>query len=118
MIMEKVTIKAQVAEIAQKFNEGVALTDEDVRFLIERAEKSIRKASAKPTESKAHKENVVLGEQVMALLTEKGSVTAKDVQEFLDVSNQKASAVMKALGDKVVKTERKGKNPVSWAIAE
>lgn len=116
---KKVTIMMQIEDIEKSFaeNEGF-LSAEDFAFLVDRAKRSVRKGSGNKGESKAHKENVALGEQVLDLIAEKESVTVKDVENLLNVSNQKASAILKALGNQVVKTERKGKVPASWALAE
>lgn len=58
------------------------LTEDEFNFLVERAQKSIRK-STKPAvrkPSKAHEANVALIPQVEAVINEKGQVTAEDLE--------------------------------------
>ena len=116
MIMtNKVTLKEQIEGIAFE-----TLTAEQFDFLRERALKSIRKASTKKGLTKAQKENIVLAEKVVDFVAEKGVVTIKDVEDFLNVSNQKATAILKiavANGD-LTKTEAKGKQKATFTLAE
>lgn len=116
MIMtNKITLKEQIDAIMFE-----TLTAEDFEFLKERALKSIRKASTKKGETKAHKENVALADKVVDFIAEHGVVTTKDVEDFLGVSNQKATAVLKVAvaNGEVAKTEAKGKVKASFSIAE
>lgn len=85
---------------------------EEVEFLIKYRE-SIAKANArkstKPTKTQIANEG--LKERILEVLTSEG-VTAKAVGEALEVSSQKASALLKQLVDtgKVAKETVKGKS--------
>ena len=114
--MEKVTIKERINGIAYE-----GLTAEDFEFLKERALKSVRKASPnavrKPT--KTQKENVGIKADILAVLEEKGALTATAVGNELAISCQKASALLKQMVDngEVVKA-KDGKVTVFSAVTE
>jgi len=128
MIMEKVTIMEQIAQIERAWeadyvnncaNEG-KLSVEDFNFLVERAKKSVRKASAKKGLTKAQKENEEYKDKILEILVENGAMTATQVgAEFGWSGSQKASALLKQMVDngKVVKA-KDGKATVFSAVAE
>lgn len=116
MKMEKVTIKERINGIAYE-----GLTAEDFEFLKERALKSIRKANPnavrKPT--KTQKENVGIKADILAVLEERGALTATAIGEALGISCQKASALLKQMVDNgEVAKAKDGKATMFSAVAE
>ena len=88
---------------------------------MDRARKSVRKGSGKKVETKVQKENKVLVEKVIDWIAEKGeAVTCGETAIFLGVEGQKASAILKMATESgsLVKTEAKGKQKATWALAE
>jgi len=113
MIMtNKPTIMDQINAISFE-----GLTEEQYNFLVERAKMSVRKASAKTGPSKAQKENLALAEKVRDFIVEKGAVTVKEVEDFLEVSNQKATAVLQVV-EGLHKIPAKGKQKVRYTFEE
>lgn len=112
MIMTKMTITERVNAIAYE-----TLSVEEFEFLKERALKSVHKATEKKGPTKAQKANAELGAKVEAFIAEKGVVTCADVEEAFGLNNQKASAILNRYVN-AVKTEAKGKQKATWAIAE
>jgi hypothetical protein len=117
MKMEKVTkvemfeaIKAQLVDEAQ-----IAFIDNEIRMV---KAKNARRSN-KP--SKAQVANAELGAVVVAKLEADKRYTASEVQkaveELTDLSNQRVSAILKALvkAGSVVRTEEKGKAYFSLA---
>lgn len=106
--MEKMTIKERIENIAYE-----GLTEKDFNFLVERAEKSIRKATPRKGLTKAQKENVAIKADIHTALEERGALTATAIGEALGISCQKASALLKQMVDagEVVK-EKNGKSVV------
>lgn len=99
----KMNLTEQINSIAFE-----GLTEEQFAFLKERALKSIRKASKAKGLTKAQKENLGFKEQILALLAEKGKMTATQVgAEFEWQGSQKATALLTQLtkAGKVVRTE-------------
>lgn len=116
--MEKMTIAKQYEAIIEKAK-GI-LSNEEVKFLIERKELHEKKnASRKPT--KVQEANKVLAEGVLEFLASKPNQTftvselMKSVPCFAnyegDLTHSKANAIIKMLKDNglVVRTEDKGK---------
>lgn len=116
--MEKMTIAKQYEAIIDKVKD--ILSDEEVKFLIERKELHEKKnASRKPT--KVQEANKVLAEGVLDFLASKPNQTftvselMKSVPCFAnyegDLTHSKANAIIKMLKDNglVVRTEDKGK---------
>jgi hypothetical protein len=116
--MEKMTIAKQYEAIIEKAK-GI-LSNEEVKFLIERKELHEKKnASRKPT--KVQEANKVLAEGVLDFLASKPNQTftvselMKSVPCFAnyegDLTHSKANAIIKMLKDNglVVRTEDKGK---------
>lgn len=114
MKMEKVTIMERIDGIAFE-----GLTEEDFNFLVERARKSVRKGGTRKGLTKAQKENVGIKADILAVLEEKGALTATAVGNELAISCQKASALLKQMVDngEVVKA-KDGKATVFSAVAE
>ncbi len=116
--MEKMTIAKQYEAIIAKAK-GI-LSDEEVKFLIERKELHEKKnASRKPT--KTQEANKVLAEGVLDFLASKPNQTFT-VSELMkcvpcfasyegDLTHSKANAIVKMLKDNglIVRTEDKGK---------
>ena len=114
IIMEKVTIMEQINAIAFE-----GLTKDQFDFLVERARKSVRKASAKKGMTKGQKENVEVKARIFDALANDGAMTATAVGNALDISCQKASALLKQMVDEgeVVKA-KDGKATVFSVVAE
>ena len=114
IIMEKVTIMEQINAISFE-----GLTEDQFDFLVERARKSVRKASAKKGMTKAQKENAEVKARIFAVLVKDGAMTATAVGNALDISCQKASALLKQMvEDGEVAKAKDGKATVFSAIAE
>lgn len=99
----KMNLTEQINSIAFE-----GLTEEQFAFLKERALKSIRKASKAKGLTKAQKENLGFKEQILALLAQKGKMTATQVgAEFGWAGSQKATALLTQLTKEgeVVRTE-------------
>ena len=99
----KMNLTEQINSIAYE-----GLTEEQFAFLKERALKSIRKASKTKALTKAQKENIGFKEKILALLAQKGKMTATQVgAEFEWQGSQKATALLTQLTKvgKVVRTE-------------
>lgn len=94
IIMEKVTIMEQINAISFE-----GLTKDQFDFLVERARKSVRKASAKKGMTKAQKENAEVKARIFAVLVKDGAMTATAVGNALGISCQKASALLKQMVD-------------------
>lgn len=96
--------------------EGVKENAEMVEFL----DKQIELVSRKRTSlTKAQKENAEVAERVYEYMVEvNGPVTAADVQAKFEVSNQKATALLRTLknANKIV-AEKEGKKTI-YAIAD
>lgn len=112
--MEKMTINERINGICFE-----GLTKEDFDFLVERARKSVRKATARKGLTKVQKENVGIKADILAVLEERGALTATAVGEALGISCQKASALLKQMVDngEVVKA-KDGKATVFSAVTD
>lgn len=112
--MEKMTINERINSINYE-----GLTQEDFDFLIERARKSIRKASIRRGPTKTQKENVGIKADILAVLEERGALTATAIGDALGISCQKASALLKQMVDngEVVKA-KDGKATMFSAVAD
>ena len=96
---KKMTIK----EMLEKIAENPTLTDEQKAFLLERAEKSVKKVSADRKPTKTQLANDELRENILECMDEGVKYTISDmIKEFkccADLSNQKVTAVIKPLID-------------------
>lgn len=90
--MTKTTITEQINAIA--FD---TLTEEQFAFLIERALKSVRKSTGERKPTKTQVANEGLKAEILGILGE--GMTATDVGKALNISVQKASALLKQMID-------------------
>lgn len=84
------------------------------REVMAKAIASLDKKSSKPT--KAQVENEGIKTEIVAVLGAEPK-TAKQIADEVGISTAKAAALLKQI-EGVVKTEGKGKNPATYAIAE
>lgn len=86
----KMTIMDQINAIAFE-----GLTEDQFDFLVERARKSVRKASAHKGLTKAQKENEEIKDKILEVLMDKGAMTATQVGlAFGWNGSQKATALL------------------------
>lgn len=90
--MEKVTIMEQINAISFE-----GLTEDQFDFLVERARKSVRKASAKKGMTKDQKEKAEVKAHIYAVLVKDGAMTATAIGNALGISCQKTSALLKQM---------------------
>lgn len=90
--MTKTTITEQINAIA--FD---TLTEEQFAFLVERALKSVRKSTGERKPTKTQVANEGLKAEILGILGE--GMTATDVGKALNISVQKASALLKQMID-------------------
>ena len=90
--MEKITITERINSINFE-----TLTQDEFNFLVERALKSIRKSSGVRKPSKTQVANEGLKADLLGILGE--GMTATDAGKALDISVQKASALLKQMVD-------------------
>lgn len=100
--MTKTTITEQINAIA--FD---TLTEEQFNFLVERALKSVRKSNGVRKPTKAQKENEGIKAQMLEVLADSEGMTATAVGKAVDISVQKASALLRqmVLDGEVVKAK-------------
>lgn len=92
---EKMTLMDQINAIAFE-----GLTEDQFDFLVDRARKSVRKASAKKGMTKAQKENVGIKAEILDVLASADAgMTATAIGNALGVSCQKASALLAQMVD-------------------
>ena len=108
--MEKMNLTARINAINFE-----TLTEDEFNFLVERALKSVHKASGKPT--KAQVARLADLEAVANFVAEKGVVTCADVEAEFGFSNQKAARLLKDAPGVVKATEAKGKAKATWTVA-
>ena len=90
--MTKTTITEQINAIA--FD---TLTEEQFAFLVERALKSVRKSTGERKPTKTQVANEGLKAEILGILGE--GMTATDAGKAVDISVQKASALLKQMVD-------------------
>lgn len=90
--MEKMTITERINGIAYE-----TLTEEDFNFLVERALKSVRKSNGVRKPTKNQLENDVIKAEFSNILGE--GMTATDAGKAVNISVQKASALLKQMVD-------------------
>ena len=100
-------------EVLVKVVAGEALNAEEVK-VVEKMIEQLDKKSSKPT--KAQIANEGIKDEIKAVLGAEGK-TAKDIAEEVGQSTAKVAALLKQI-EGVVKTEGKGKNPATYALAE
>lgn len=100
--MTKTTITEQINAIA--FD---TLTEEQFNFLVERALKSVRKSNGERKPTKVQKENEGIKAQMLEVLADSEGMTATAVGKAVDISVQKASALLRqmVLDGEVVKAK-------------
>lgn len=100
--MEKMTITERINGINFE-----TLTEEDFNFLVERALKSVRKSNGVRKPTKAQKENEGIKAQMLEVLADSEGMTATAVGKAVDISVQKASALLRqmVLDGEVVKAK-------------
>jgi len=114
------TINQRIDGIVANFGEA-GITDEDFAFLVERARKSVRVSTGKRGETKAHKEKMVIVNQIVEYMREKGeAVTAAEIEKKLEVSNQQATGFIRmGVNAGLIKMiEGQGKNANTYVLAE
>ena len=114
---KKQTITEQIEAIQFE-----TLTEDQFKFLVERALKSIRKsAEGKKSLTKAQKENIALADAAVVYIRTKGEpVTASEIARELDLpSGQKAVAVLKIAVNNgiLIHNEGKGSRRSTWELA-
>jgi predicted transcriptional regulator len=87
--MTKMTITEQINAIAFE-----TLTEEQFNFLVERALKSVRKSNGERKPTKVQKENEGIKAQMREVLADSEGMTATAVGKAVDISVQKASALL------------------------
>lgn len=92
--MRNVTITEQINRIA--FD---TLTEDQFNFLVERALKSVRKSTGERKPTKVQKENEGIKAQMREVLADSEGMTATAVGKAVDISVQKASALLKQMVD-------------------
>lgn len=100
-------------EVFTKAMEMFAEGSEEREVMV-KAIASLDKKSSKPT--KAQKENEGIKAEILAVLGSEGK-TASEIAAEVGYSTAKVAALLKQI-EGVVKTEGKGKNPATYAIAE
>jgi hypothetical protein len=116
--MEKITIVKQYEAIIDKY-EGV-LTAEEINFLVERKEAHAKK-NASRGQTKTQKENEGYKGAIIEGMVEGKAYTITDLIKSIpaisDLTNQRASALIRQLKDEgaVTRTEEKGKAYFSLA---
>ena len=103
--MTKMTITDQINAIA--FD---TLTEDQFNFLVERALKSVRKSNGVRKPTKTQRENENVKNDILAMLGDYEGMTATDVGKAVDISVQKATALLKQMvDDGVVVRVKEGK---------
>lgn len=109
--MTKREMLNKIATLCSNDAEIVAFCGHEIELL----DRKKNHKSDKPTKKQV--ENAELIAKIVAFVGEKGVVTCGDVENAFGISNQKASALLRqATG--LTKTEAKGKQKATWAIAE
>lgn len=108
--MEKMTITERINGIAYE-----SLTEEDFNFLVERALKSVRKSSPKKGLTKNQKENEGFKAEILNTLGE--GMTATEVGDALNISVQRASAILKQMVDAGTVTKAKDGKKTLFSVA-
>ena len=92
---EKMTIMEQINAISYE-----GLTEEQFDFLVDRAKRSVRPAHAKKGLTKTQKENLGIKQEILNILASADAgMTATAVGNTLEISCQKASALLKQMVD-------------------
>lgn len=100
-------------EVLVKVVNGEALNAEEVK-VVEKMIEQLDKKSSKPTKAQIANEGVKA--DIIAVLGAEPQ-TAKAIAEAVGQSTAKVAALLKQI-EGVVKTEGKGKNPATYALAE
>ncbi len=109
----KMTISERINAISFE-----TLTEDEFKFLIERAQKSVRKATKGERKmTKAQVENAALAEKIAEFAAGRENVTCADVEAEFGISNHKAAAILNRSGKFVKVVEGKGKVKSAWAVA-
>lgn len=121
--MEKMTYVQAINSAIDMFAQGGQIDPEDKavveKLIALRTSLEKRKATARKGLTKVQKENVGIKADILAVLEERGVLTATAVGEALGISCQKASALLKQMVDngEVVKA-KDGKATVFSAVAD
>lgn len=91
---------------------------EEEREIFQNMITALEKKSSKPTKTQIANETIKT--DILTLLADGRARTATEVGIALDISCQKASALIKPLvdGGTVIRIEGKGKNPNKFAVAD
>ena len=100
-------------DVLTKVLNGEVLAPEEIE-VVQKMIEQLDKKSSKPT--KAQIANEGIKDEIKAVLGAEGK-TAKDIAEEVGQSTAKVAALLKQI-EGVVKTEGKGKNPATYALAE
>lgn len=100
-------------DVLTKVLNGEVLVPEEIE-VVQKMIEQLDKKSSKPT--KAQIANEGIKDEIKAVLGAEGK-TAKDIAEEVGQSTAKVAALLKQI-EGVVKTEGKGKNPATYALAE
>lgn len=100
-------------DVLTKVANGEALAPEEIE-VVQKMIEQLDKKSSKPT--KVQIENEAIKNKIKAVLGAEGK-TAKDIADEVGHSTAKVAALLKQI-EGVVKTDGKGKNPATYALAE